>query len=64
MKKFNATIIFKSVGTVTVEVPDNFNKEQAIEWVKQNMKEVRLPYNAEFIEDSEEVDEENCDFNE
>lgn len=62
MKKFNVTMTFLSVGTTTIEVPDELTLEQAIEYAKENIKSIPIPYNAEYVDDSDIIDEENCDF--
>ncbi len=62
MKKLNVTLIFKSVGNAGIEVPDDMTLEQAIKYAKEHINEIPTPRNAEYIEGSDEIDEENCDF--
>jgi hypothetical protein len=49
-------------GTNSVEVPDDFTIEQAIEYVKQNWDDVGLARNAEYVHGSDEMDCDCCDF--
>ena len=65
MKKLNVTIVFQSVGTSSIMVPDEFSLEEAIEYAKKHIDEIPTPlYNSEWISGSDEIDEENCDFDE
>jgi divalent metal cation (Fe/Co/Zn/Cd) transporter len=62
MKRLHITLVYSVVGDTHLDVPDELSVEEAIEYAKEHMDYVRLPYNAEYIEDSEVLDEENCDF--
>lgn len=62
MKKFNITVLYTSVGTVTIDVPEEYTLAQAIQWAKENTDQISLPYNAEYVDGSLIIDEENCDF--
>lgn len=61
MKKLNVTITCEAVYCSSIEVPDNMELEEAIEYAKQHIKEIPLG-KLEWIPDSDEIDEENCDF--
>lgn len=62
MKKLNVTIVFSSVGMSHIMVPDDFTIEQAIQYAKNHINEIPTPNESEYICDSDEIDEENCDF--
>lgn len=62
MKKFTITVLYTSVGTVTIDVPKEYTLAQAIQWAKENINQIPLPYNAEYVDGSFMIDEETCDF--
>lgn len=62
MKKLNVTIEFSMVGVSSIMVPDNLTLEEAIEYAKEHIAEIPTPHEAEYICDSDIIDEENCDF--
>ena len=61
MKKLNVTIICKACYNGAIEVPDEMTLEEAIEFAKQNLDTIPLG-ELEYIPCSDELDEENCDF--
>jgi len=61
MKKLNVTIICKACYNGVIEVPDGMTLEEAIEFAKQNLDTIPLG-ELEYIPCSDELDEENCDF--
>lgn len=64
MRGFNVTYSFMSVGTVRIDVPVNLSFDEAIMYAKEHLAEIPLPSNAEYVQDSDIIDEENCDFEE
>ena len=44
-----------------IDVPDGMTREEAIEYAKQHIDEIPVG-ELEYISDSDEIDEENCDF--
>ena len=62
MKKMHITMFVKSVGDSSIMVPDNLTIEEAIVYAKEHISEIHTPENLEFVDGSEELDEENCDF--
>ena len=62
MKKLNVTMYLTSVGTSSIMVPDTLTLEEAIQYAKDHISEIHTPYNAEYVCDSDTLDEENCDF--
>lgn len=63
MKTLNVTMICKSVYNSSIEVPKEMILEEAIEYAKEHINEIPLG-EMEYISDSDELDEENCDFDE
>lgn len=61
-KKFNVTYQYSQIGTVTIYVPEEMTLKEAIEYARDNIDEIPLPTNGEYIQDSDIIDEENCDF--
>lgn len=64
MKKLNVTIEFSMVGVSSIMVPDNLTLEEAIEYAKNHINEIPTPSQADYICDSDIIDEHNCDFDE
>lgn len=61
MKRLNVTINCMAVYNSAIDVPDEMTLEEAIEYAKQNIKAIPLGP-LEWVEDSDELDEDNCDF--
>ena len=64
MKTLNVTIICKAVYNSHLEVPDEMTLEEAIEYAKKHLNECNIETQLGYISDSDELDEDNCDFNE
>lgn len=62
MKQFNVTIVCQASYTSSIDVPDHYTKEQAIEYAKEHINEISIKSDLEYISDSDILDEENCDF--
>jgi hypothetical protein len=63
MKKAAVTMVYELAGTVIVEVPDDFTIEQAIKYAQKHIKDLPLPSDPSYIEDSEVIDDEgNAEF--
>ena len=62
MKRFYFGQHWQVYGTNSVEVPDSFTIEQAIEYVKENWDDIGLARGAEYVANSNEPDFECCDF--
>lgn len=63
MKKLNVTVQCMAVYNSSIEVPDNMTLEESIEYAKEHLAEIPCG-ELEYIADSDELDEENCDFEE
>lgn len=64
MKKLNVTGQFLSVGMSSIMVPDNLTIEEAIEYAKEHISDIPVPTQSDCVPDSDQIDEENCDFDE
>lgn len=62
MKRFTFEMVFSAIGTVGIDVPDNYTIDQAIELAKEKKDEIGLPLNWDYLEGSDELDFENCSF--
>lgn len=60
-KKLNVTVTCMAVYNSNIEVPDDMTLEEAIEYAKVHINEIPIG-EMEYISDSDELDEENCDF--
>lgn len=63
MKRLNVTVFCKAVYNSSIEVPDNMTREEAIEYAKEHLDEIPCG-ELDYVSNSDELDEENCDFNE
>lgn len=61
MKRLNVTVTCMAVYNSSIDVPDEMILEEAIEYAKAHINEIPLG-EIEYISDSDELDEENCDF--
>lgn len=62
-KVLNLTINCSAVYNTSIEVPEEMSFEEAIEYAKQHLDDAPLT-ELEYVEGSDELDEENCDFEE
>ena len=63
MKRLNVTVTCMAVYNSGIDVPDEMILEEAIEYAKEHIYEIPIG-ELEWIPDSDEIDEENCDFEE
>lgn len=63
MKRLNVTATCMTVYCSGIDVPDEMTLEEAIEYAKKHIDEIPIG-ELEWISDSDEIDEENCDFEE
>lgn len=63
MKRLNVTVNCMAVYCSGIDVPDEMTLEEAIEYAKKHIDEIPIG-ELEWISDSDEIDEENCDFEE
>ena len=63
MKRFYFGQYWQVYGVNSVEVPEDFTREQAIDFVKENWADIGLASGADYVQDSDELDfESRCDF--
>ena len=63
MKRLNVTVTCMALYCSGIDVPDEMTLEEAIEYAKKHIDEIPIG-ELEWISDSDEIDEENCDFEE
>ena len=63
MKRLHLTIQCMAIYESGIDVPDEMTIEEAIEYAKQHLNEVPLG-RLEYVNDSDVLDEDNCDFEE
>ena len=63
MKRFNVTAAWMAFYNSGIDVTDEMILEEAIEYAKEHINEIPIG-ELEWIPDSDEIDEENCDFEE
>lgn len=63
MKRLNVTVTCMAVYCSGIDVHDEMTLEEAIEYAKKHIDEIPIG-ELEWISDSDEIDEENCDFEE
>jgi hypothetical protein len=61
MKKLNVTICCMAVYNSSIDVPKEMTLEEAIDYAKIHINEIPIG-EMEYISDSDELDEENCSF--
>ena len=63
MKTLNVTIQCMAVYNSSIEVPEEMTLEEAIEYAKNHLNEIPLE-ELKYVNDSDILDEDNCDFEE
>lgn len=63
MKRLNVTVQCMAVYSSSIEVPDDMELNDAIAYAKDHIDEIPCG-ELEYIADSDELDEGNCDFEE
>lgn len=61
MKKLDVTVRCMALYNSCIEVPEEMSIEEAIEYAKKHIADVPLGV-LEYVRDSDELDEENCSF--
>ena len=64
MKTLNVTILCQAYYTSHIEVPDELTFEEALEYAKEHMDDISIESSLEYVPFSDELDVENCDFEE
>ena len=63
MKRLNVTVFCKAVYNSDIDVPDNMTREEAIEYAKAHLDEIPCG-ELDYVSNSDELDEKNCNFDE
>jgi len=60
-KTLNVSILCQAYYNSSIEVPDSLTLEEAIEYAKDHLPDIPRGH-LEYVVDSDQLDEENCDF--
>lgn len=63
-KKLIASCTCTVAYTGAIDVPEDYTLEQAIGYAREHIDEIPIESNLEYIGDTDELDEENCSFEE
>ena len=61
MKRLNVTVQCMAVYNSGIDIPDDMTIEEAIKYAKAHLDEINIG-ELEYINDSDVLDEDNCDF--
>lgn len=61
MKRLNVTIQCLAIYNSVIDVPNDMNIEDAIEYAKNHLSDIPLGV-MEYVHDSDQLDEDNCCF--
>lgn len=61
MRTLNVTINCQAYYKNSIEVPADFSREQALDYAREHLEDIPLG-ELEYVTDSDQLDEENCDF--
>ena len=62
MKRLDITVNCMAVYNSFIDVPDDMDIDEAIEYAKEHLSDVPIPEGLEWVPDSDVLDEENCEF--
>lgn len=62
MKRLAVTVNCMAVYNSFIDVPDGMNIEEAIKYAKEHLSNIPIINELEYVSDSDELDEENCEF--
>ena len=60
-KTLNVTVLCQAYYKNSIEVPDNLSREEALDYAREHLEDIPLGV-LEYVTDSDQLDEENCDF--
>ncbi len=60
-KTLNVTVLCQAYYKNSIEVPDNLSREEALDYAREHLSDIPLG-DLEYVTDSDQLDEENCDF--
>lgn len=61
MKTLNVKVQCMAYYSSSIEVPDDMTLKESIQYAKEHLDEIPCG-ELEYVSDSDELDEENCDF--
>ena len=64
MKTLNVTILCQAYYNSSIEVPDDMTFDEAIKYAKEHIDDIPINSPLEYVGYSDELDVENCDFEE
>lgn len=62
MKRLAVTVNCMAVYNSFIDVPGNMNIDEAIKYAKEHLSNIPIINGLEYVSDSDELDEENCEF--
>lgn len=62
MKRLAVTVNCMAVYNSFIDVPDNMDIDEAIKYAKEHFSDIPIINRLEYVSDSDELDEENCEF--
>ena len=62
MKILNVTVVCMAYYNSYIEVPDDMNFDDAIDYAKEHIEDIPINSPLEYISGSDELDVDNCDF--
>lgn len=60
-KTLNVSILCQAYYNSSIEVPDNLSRKEALDYAREHLEDIPLG-DLEYVTDSDQLDEENCDF--
>jgi hypothetical protein len=61
-RTLDVTCTCQAYYTSSIEVPADFTLKQAIEYAKDHIRDIPIQSSLEYVSESDELDEENCEF--
>ena len=60
-KTLNVSILCQAYYNSSIEASDNLSREEALDYAREHLSDIPLG-DLEYVTDSDQLDEENCDF--
>lgn len=60
-KTLNVSVLCQAYYNSSIEVPDGLSREEALDYARKHLDSIPLGV-LEYVADSDQLDEENCDF--
>lgn len=62
MKTLHVGVFCSAYYNSSIEVPDDMTLEEAIEYARDHIDELSIENGLDYVEGSDDIDEDNCDF--